>query len=134
MNSQKNLETILAGFRPLRPSDKVRDALFGQAEPLPALAAACLDAPPPVRLMQVWFAPMAAAAVLVLSLAPVLLPSGSPAITHLAFAALDGAWQPNAIPVEHNIPPTPTFHSTIGAAVAPSFGSLLLRQTNILVR
>lgn len=123
---------MLLGLPPRRPSERVRAALFHQA---PTSAAVKVqDALPATHRLQVWFAPLAAAAVVVLSLAPVLLPAAGPVTAEFAFAALDGPWQPNALPLERNAPPTPTFHSTFGAAVTPSFGSLLLRQTNILAR
>ena len=130
MNSHKNLETLLRGSRLRPPSAKVRAALFGAAtaDAVPAQAL------PPAGRFQVWFAPLAAATVVLLSLAPVWLPGGGPADDGVAVAALGGGGEPPLGLVEHNTLPRSSFHSTIGAAVAPSFGSLLLRQTNILAR
>lgn len=134
MNSFETLETILRGRRPRRPSDTVRAALFGPANLRPNATRLATGAPDRPGPMQVWFAPFAAAAVLVLSLGSLLPPAGSPGVQDFAVAALGTEWQTQVGPIEHNLPPTPSFRSTTGAALAPSFGFLLLRQTNALVR
>ena len=128
MKSNDPLKAILLGLPLRQPSARVRDALFG------GLTAPCSAVPPRTRLLHVWFAPLAAAAVLVLSFGSMLVPAGGPVTHELAFAALGSGWQSQVGPIEHNVPPTPSFHSTTRAALAPSFGFLLLRQTNALVR
>lgn len=133
MNSNDPLETLLLGLAPRRPSAKVRDALFGALAAMPEGPAVARSAPR-TRLLHVWFAPLAAVAVVILSFGSFLVPAGGPVVQELAFAALGSGWQSQVGPIEHNLPPSPSFHSTTGAALAPSFGSLLLRQTNALVR
>lgn len=131
MNSLENLETVLRGFRPRRPSPKVRAALFDEAA-VPSLL------PPPSTAVVAWLhvglAPLAAAALLLLSLATAWNPGFRPDTGPLAFAAQAGAWDPALVQIQRNALPRPSFRSTTGAMVASSFGSLLLRQTNALVR
>lgn len=127
-----NLETILRGCRLRPPSAKVRAALFGP--PPPRAAAGLPPAAPGSPLFQAWFAPLAATGVLVLSLATVWQSSGQSTAASLAIASLGAPWDAPLTQVERNALPRPSFRSTTGAGVTPSFGSLLLRQTNVLAR
>ena len=127
----EKLEAVLRGFRPHPPSPKVRAALFGDT-PLPASEPAAEPAAPAIR--HLWFGPLAAAAALLLSLATAWSPGPVAVASPLALAGRPGAWDPTLVQVQRNTLPRPSFRSTTGAGVASSFGSLLLRQTNALVR
>lgn len=134
MRPPKNpsLETILRGLPLREPSPSVREALFVTA-PLPGAPARPVLPPGPGPI-QVWFAPLAASAVCALSAATVLLPSTGPGRQALAAALAADMGSLPVGQVERNAPPRPSFRSTTGAGVASSFGSLLLRQTNVLAR
>jgi len=71
---------------------------------------------------------------LVLSLATAWPPHPTVAGS-LSFATLPSAWEATmAPPIEQNAPPQPTFRSTTPGGLTSSFGSLLLRQTNVFAR
>lgn len=124
MNPVDPLETLLHRARLRAPSPEIRSALFA---PRPA----ALETVPVVR-PQAWFAPLAAAAVVLLSLATVWSPGGVAARSAFTLAAAPGALDPSLVEVQRNALPRPSFRSTTGASAPSSFGSLLLRQTNIL--
>ncbi|MCC7374309.1 MAG: hypothetical protein IT581_06620 [Verrucomicrobiales bacterium] len=133
MNSWKPLETTLRGLRPRRPSRDIRSLLFEAApgsamsSPTPASALAL----PPVQL---WLAPFAAAAMLVLTLATAWTPLDSGSGPSLSLAGLSAAAAPGFMAAEQNAPPEPRIRSTNAGTIASSFGSLLLRQTNVFTR
>lgn len=82
----------------------------------------------------VWIAPLTATALVMLSLATAWPPSVTGAGS-LTFATLPSGWEPAAAPpVERNALPQPSFRSTTPGSLTPSFGSLLLRQTNVFAR
>ncbi|MCK6500528.1 MAG: hypothetical protein L6Q38_13725 [Nitrospira sp.] len=84
--------------------------------------------------LQLWFAPFAATAMLVLTLATAWTPVDSGTGPSLSLAGLSAAATAGFIAAEQNAPPEPRFRSTNGGAIASSFGSLLLRQTNVFTR
>lgn len=133
MNSWKPLENTLRGLRPRRPSRDLRSLIFDAparpAMPSPSPTAAL--ALPPVQL---WFAPFAAAAMLVLTLATAWTPLDSGSGPSLSLAGLSAAAASGFIAAEQNAPPEPRFRSTNAGTIASSFGSLLLRQTNVFTR
>ncbi len=133
MNPWEPLETILRGLRPRRPSRDIRSMLF-EVAPTPVLnsksMAAALGLPP----VQLWFAPFAAAAMLVLTLATAWTPLEGGSGPSLSLAGLSAAAASGFITAEQNAPPEPRFRSTNAGAIASSFGSLLLRQTNVFSR
>ncbi len=104
--------------------------------PAPPIHPAAPAAPTPLRRgwLQAWFAPLAAAAVVVLSLGTAWSPGDHNPVATTAYAAMPAEWGPSGI--EQNALPRPTFPSTPVAAslAAGTFGSLLLRQTNVLAR
>src|SRR6186713_2819993 len=124
MNSFENLEAILRGCRPRRPSPRVRRALFETtgAEAQPHVAAG------------LWAAPLTAAAMLLLSLATAWSPGNGSAAAGMTFAALPPGWEPGTTQVERNAPPRSSFRSTTAGTLTSGFGFLLLRQTNVLAR
>lgn len=132
MNSIKHLETTLRGWVPRKPSPTLKTRIF-------ASAAANPDAPAtlsvPVSLARgIWAAPLTATAMLLLSLATAWPPNRTVAGS-LSFAHLPSAWEATVTPpVEQNAPPQPTFRSTTQGSLTSSFGSLLLRQTNVFAR
>lgn len=86
---------------------------------------------------QFWLAPLTAAALVVLTLASpwsasVSLDGDRPS---RSLASLSAAWTPGpeSVGAEQNSP-LPSFRSTNTGAIAPSFGFLLLRQTNVFAR
>ena len=131
MKRFEHLEATLRGFRPHPPSPRVKAALFApQRTPAPAE-----ELPPPsTGVVRVWFAPLAAAAVLLLSLATAWSPGAVADTSTLTLAARPDAWEASLVQVQRNAPPQPSFRSTTKGTLASSFGSLLLRQTNALVR
>lgn len=103
-----------------------------------ALAAREVGAPPAGMAPQFWLAPLTAAALLVLTLVSpwsANLTPDSARISH-SLASLSASWplDNGAGLVEQNSLPWPNFRSTNTGAIAPSFGSLLLRQTNVFAR
>src|SRR5262245_50360892 len=124
MNALENLETLLRGCRPRRPSPRLRRRLFERP----------VRDDRPARTTGLWMAPLTAGALLLMSLATVWSPGGGRAATGLALAALPLAWEPAVTQVERNALPKPSFHSTTTGAITPAFGSLLIRQTNVFAR
>lgn len=125
MNPLTNFEIRLRGFRPRPPSPRVERALFGP----PAGDTAPRAHPPGF-----WLAPLAAVGVLVLTIATAWSPGGGPASASYALAAPPGTWDAEPGQIERNAPPRPDFRSTTAAPMASSFGSLLLRHTNVFAR
>lgn len=129
MNSMKNLEATLRGFAPRKASRKLRDRLFPPSASPRRTRAARLSLAPGI-----WAAPLTATAMLVLSLATAWPPTPSVAGS-LSLATLPSSWStPLAPQVERNALPRPSFRSTTPGGLTSSFGSLLLRQTNVFAR
>lgn len=106
----------------------------GERPAVPAAATIAIAAAPRPRLRGLWAAPLTATAMLLLSLATAWPPTRTAAVS-LSLATLPSAWETTmAPPVEHNAPPQPTFRSTTQGSLTSSFGSLLLRQTNVFAR
>jgi hypothetical protein len=124
MNPYDDLEWSLRGCRPRRPSLDLKRALFGPSDAVPPQTA------PP--LGQLWFAPLTATALLLLTVATAWSPLSGTGRDHYSLAALP-AWE-TGVAIEQNAPPAPRFRSTNAGTVAPRFGSLLLRQTNVFAR
>ncbi len=128
MNSLENLEAALRGFRPRQPSQKLKSALFpsGRAKAVRRLNA--LFGP------GIWAAPLTATAMLLLSVATAWPPTATVA-AGLSLNTLPPGWKTTAMPpIEQNALPQPTFRSTTPGGMTSSFGSLLLRQTNVFAR
>lgn len=135
MKPPHNLETTLRSLSLRQPSPGIRDSLFCRTAASPIPASNPTDPHPAWRLLQLGFAPLAATALCVLSAATLLPAPGSASRTlAAALPASAGSWHPPVGQVERNALPRPSFRSTTGATVASSFGSLLLRQTNVLAR
>jgi hypothetical protein len=124
MNPLDDLETTLHGFRPRRPSRRLKAALFGTVP----------DSSPSPTPIQLWLAPLTAAAMLLLTMATAWSPIHDPGGDRYSLAALHALPTARAIAIDQNAPPTPRFRSTNAGAVVPRFGSLLLRQTNAFSR
>lgn len=100
----------------------------------PAVPVPIAADPPRPRLRGLWAAPLTATAMLLLSLATAWPPTRTAAVS-LSLATLPSAWETTmAPPIEQNAPPQPTFRSTTQGSLTSSFGSLLLRQTNVFAR
>ncbi|MGE4181120.1 MAG: hypothetical protein AB7J34_14950 [Limisphaerales bacterium] len=129
MNSLTNLEATLRGFKPRKPSRKLRERLF------PTRSSGRLELTGrPLLASGIWVAPLTATAMLLLSLATAWPPESSDPGA-LTLAGRPSAWV--GVPteqVERNAPPRPNFRSTTPGGLSSSFGSLLLRQTNVFAR
>ena len=124
-----NLEATLRGFVPRKPSRRLRSRLF----PCPAEAHPSTTQGQ-TRSLGLWAAPLTATAMLVLSLATAW-PPHSTVDGSLSLATLPSSWAAHLSPqIEQNAPPRPSFRSTTPSGMTSSFGSLLLRQTNVFAR
>lgn len=129
MKPLTNLEATLRGFVPRRPSPKLRNRLF-PVTPAPRPA----TNPRRIGSLGLWAAPLTATAMLVLSVATAWPPHSTVAGS-LSLATLPSGWAAHLTPqIEQNAPPRPSFRSTTPGGMTSSFGSLLLRQTNVFAR
>lgn len=125
----KNLEATLRGFTPRKPSRRLRDRLFP-----PHPGAGLRPIRRPAVGLGIWAAPLTATAMLLLSLATAWSPNSTVAGS-LSLATLPSGWETTLAPqIERNALPQPSFRSTTPGSMTSSFGSLLLRQTNVFAR
>lgn len=82
--------------------------------------------------IHLWFAPLTATALVILTFATAWSPTGVQGGSSLA--SLREAVDAGGAPIERNAPPLPSFRSTNAGVFGSTFGSLLLRQTNFLAR
>lgn len=124
-------EAILRGWRPRRPSPSLRRRLF-EGAPLPHTGAVEVGW---AGGLSRWLAPAGGVAVLVLTAAVALNPSGLEEEAELSLARLGATWCESHPSVDRNAPLSAArFRSTNASAVTASFGFLLLRQTNVFAR